>query len=235
MSTSAFTPVYTASGDVLLWGSDLVIWGVVEAAAGVRQGLVAYTQDDYREALAALAPEGLALPTNVDSWFQRLLAALAAEMARLDARASQLSDEVDPRQTTELLGDWERMVGLPDPCVTLAQTVAQRRLALAGRLTSVGGQSRDYFIAVAMRLGYTVTIDEFASAGAATSAGVTFSGDEWAHIWRVNVAASVAVTPFRVGSGSAGEPLRAWSNEVIECQFNRLKPAHTRVLFAYSA
>ena len=46
---------------------------------------------------------------------------------------------------------------------------------------------------------------------------------------------TVAITPFRVGAGAVGEPLRAWSNEVIECQFNRLKPAHTRVLFAYAA
>jgi uncharacterized protein YmfQ (DUF2313 family) len=112
--------------------------------------------------------------------------------------------------------------------------VAQRRQALEGRLTSVGGQSRRFFIELAARLGYSITIDEFASAAAATAAGISFTGDEWAHIWRVNVPTPVSVTAFRVGAGSVGEPLRAWSNEVLECQFNRYKPAHTRVLFAYA-
>lgn len=195
--------------------------------------LVVRDQDEYRDALAALLPTGPAWPRDVGSVLMRLLWALAAEFARLDARAAQLLAETDPARTTELLADWEREVGLPDPCVTRTQTVAERRAALEGRLTAVGGQSRRFFVELAARLGYSVTIDEFTSAAAATAAGITFSGDEWAHTWRVNVPVAVAVTPFRVGAGCVGEPLRAWSNEVIECQFKRFKPAHTRVLFAY--
>ncbi len=197
-------------------------------------GLVVHTQDEYRDAMAGLLPTGPAWPREPASPLMRFVGGLASELARVDGRMAQLLAETDPASTTELLPDWERVVGLPDPCVTLAQTVAARRLALEGRLTSVGGQSRRFFIELATRLGYSITIDEFASASAATAAGISFSGAGWASTWRVNVPVAVAVTPFRAGAGAAGEPLRAWSNEVIECQFNRYKPAHTRVLFAYS-
>lgn len=198
-------------------------------------GLMPYSQDEYRDGLAALLPDGAAWPREPGSVLMRVLRALAAELERIDARAAQLLAETDPAATTELLADWERVVGLPDPCVTQAQTVAERRLALEGRLTSVGGQSKLFFIQLAERLGYRVTIDEFPTAAAATAAGILFTGDEWAHTWRVNVPDSVGVVPFRAGAGAAGEPLRAWSNEVIECQINRFKPAHTRVLFAYAS
>lgn len=228
--------VVSPSGFPLVWGSAYLIWETSMLEALREQfGLVIRSQDEYREALAGLLPTGGAWPRDPGSSLMRFLASLAAEMERLDARAAQLLAETDPASTTELLPDWERVVGLPDPCVTLAQTVAERRLALEGRLTSVGGQSRRFFIELASRLGYSITIDEFASSAAATAAGITFTGDEWASTWRVNVPTIVSITPFRAGAGAAGEPLRAWSNEVIECQFVRYKPAHTRVLFAYSA
>lgn len=193
-----------------------------------------FTRDEYRDALGALLPTGDAWPRSINSTVFKLLAGLAAELQRVDAAAWRLIDEADPSTTLELLADWERVTGLPDPCVTAVQTVAERRQALAGRLAGQRGQSRQFFIDLAARLGYTVTITEFTSAAAATAAGVLFTGDEWAHIWRVNVPVSTGITDFKAGSGTAGEPLRAFGNEVIECQFNRLKPAHTRVLFAYA-
>jgi uncharacterized protein YmfQ (DUF2313 family) len=223
------------SGAYLVWRDAYLIWETAMLQQLRQQyGLVQHTQDEYRDALAGLLPSGQAWPRDPQSALQQLVRSFAAELERLDMRAAQLLAETDPASTTELLPDWERVVGLPDPCVTTGQTVAERRLALEGRLTSVGGQSRRFFIELAARLGYSVTIDEFASSTAATAAGISFTGDGWAHIWRVNVPTTVAVTPFRAGAGAAGEPLRVWSNEVIECQFNRYKPAHTQVLFAYA-
>jgi len=233
---AGFDYVYVVSptGMQLVFGDAALVWeSTLIKALHEQFGLVAHSVAEYRDCLASLLPSGPAWPREDGSALMQLLAGFAAELERLDGRAAQLLAETDPAATTELLPDWERVVGLPDPCVTQAQTVAERRLALEGRLTSVGGQSRRFFIELASRLGYSVTIDEFRSAAAATAAGITFTGDGWAHTWRINVPAAVAVTPFRAGAGSAGEPLRSWSNEVLECQFNRYKPAHTRVLFAY--
>lgn len=233
----SYDHIYVTDGGALLtYGSAFLIWeGTMLQQLRDQFGLVNHSDAEYRDALAALLPHGAAWPRDLDSTLMMFVASLAQEFARVDMRAAQLLAETDPAATTELLSDWERVVGLPDPCVTLVQTIAQRRQALEGRMTAVGGQSRRFFTELAARLGYSITIDEFSSAAAATAAGITYSGDEWAHTWRVNVPTPVSIAYFRAGSGAAGEPLRAWSNEVLECQFNRYKPAHTRVLFAYAA
>ena len=235
MALLNYTYVFSPELDQLGWGDALITWdSAMIDGQGELYGLVLYSRTDYRDALAALLPEGEVWPRDPSSTLMKVLGSLAVEFERLDARAAQLLAEADPTTTSELLADWEALVGLPDPCVSAPQTVAERRLALQGRLTSVGGQSKAFFIQLAARLGYIVTIDEFASAAAATAAGITFTGSEWAHIWRVNVPVSVGVRHFQVGGSTVGEPLRSWGNQVIECQFNRFKPAHTRVLFAYA-
>jgi uncharacterized protein YmfQ (DUF2313 family) len=227
--------VYVAFGGLKLTWRDAYLRWDGPMTDRQRFGLISFSEAEYQRALAALLPTGPAWSCEPGSIRGSLLMALARELHRVDTRAAQLWSEVDPAATAELLPDWERVVGLPDPCVTVAQTVAERRQALEARLTSSGGQSRAFFIQLAARLGYVVTITEFPSAAAATAAGVPFVGDEWAFIWRMNVPQSVGVRPFLAGAGAAGEPLRAWGNQALECQVLRLKPAHTRVLFAYAA
>lgn len=225
------TPVYSIDVPVF-YGLAEVFFdptgsGVVEELAG------GIEQEAYARMLAALLPRGPAWSVEAGGVLLTLLGALAAELARVDQRSRILLDEADPRTAAEMLGDWERVFGLPDPCVEAPQTIAERRQALLGRVTGQGGQSRAFFVALAASLGYEVTITEFASEAAAISAGIPYSGTSWAHTWRVNVAEATSVREFRAGSGAAGEPLRSWGNEVLECQFQRLKPAHTSVLFAY--
>lgn len=194
------------------------------------------TETDYLHQLQALLPSGPAWSKDDDALLTRTLAALAAEAARVDNRVRQLVDEADPRQTAELLLDWERVAGLPDTCVVLAgqtQSAAQRRAALVARLTMLGGQSKAYFIALAASLGYTVTITEFRP----FRAGQSYAGDpiatNWQFAWRVNAPLNT-VTPFRAGGAVAGDPLNAWGNKLLECVLNRFKPAHTTAVFAYS-
>jgi len=79
-----------------------------------------------------------------------------------ETRASKLLEvESDPRQTIELLPDWERNWGLPDPCYEAPLTIAERQLALVMRMTLEGGQSRKFFIDIAAMIGYTITITEY--------------------------------------------------------------------------
>lgn len=190
-------------------------------------------QADYSDALSKLLPPG-------DAWraagqpLGDVLDGLAAEMARLDARALFLVDEADPGKTIELLDDWERVLGLPDPCLTVEQSDSERRTSARTRYTLVGGQTASFYIALAAGLGYSATVEDFPSAAAADAAGVTYTGDGWAYTWRVNVVASTAIRSFRVGLSSVGDPLRSWGVEALECLIKRYAPAHTIVLFAYS-
>lgn len=193
------------------------------------------TATDYLAQLQALLPQGFAWPREADAALTKLLLAWADELARVDGRAADLIEEADPRTTAELLADWERVAGLPDPCVEAlagTQTTAQRRAALVAKLTTIGGQSAAYYIALAASLGYTITVTEFRPFVAGSVAGDALTNDEWIFAWQVNAPAE-SIVAFAAGRSCAGEPLRAWGNELLECVINRLRPAHTHVLFAY--
>ena len=174
------------------------------------------TADDYATNLHQLMPRGLAWTRRVQSTLGALIAGYAIGLARADADIRRLNDEADPRSTTEMLPEWETAAGLPDPCVTAPQTLGERRKALYSRVTSTGGANAAYFEQVARDLGYTPRVVEVDT-----------------HVWRLDVAEETKVTLFRSGSSRAGDRLRTFGNEQLECVINRLKPAHTRVLFAY--
>lgn len=189
--------------------------------------------DQYAEQLDALLPQGLAWPRESDARMRALTRGLAEEFARVDARGDDLLREVLPNTTLEMLSDWERVAGLPDPCVPGGQTLQERRAALLSRLAGTGGQSRAFFIELAAYLGFTITITEFRQFRAGFSrAGDALYGDDWRYAWRIN-GPEETIIEFRAGASAAGEPLRKWGNELLECVFNRIKPAHSVLLFGY--
>jgi uncharacterized protein YmfQ (DUF2313 family) len=118
--------------------------------------------DDYTEAFLALLPTGIAWPRFPDSILYKTCRGLSYYWGFVDSRAADLLErESDPRYTLELLPDWERNWGLPDPCYKAPLTIGERRNALMMRMTMVGAQSREFFISVAAQIGYTITITEY--------------------------------------------------------------------------
>lgn len=193
---------------------------------------MALTAAEYLAQLQALLPPGAAWRRDVGSALTEFLAALAEELARIDQRIEALLDEADPRSTTELLTDWERVAGLPDACTGPLPTLAQRRAALVARLTSIGGQSRAYFIALAASLGYTITITEYRPYTVDSPVDDPLCSEEWAFVWQVN--APLDTVRYRSVDSGVDEPFSTWGNQLLECVIRRFAPAHTLVLFAYS-
>ncbi len=185
------------------------------------------TAADYAEALSQLLPPGIVWPAR-DSGLRRVIDGLAPTVMAVHARAAALLDEAFPPTTLELLPEWEASFGLPDGCTDVATSTTERRNAVVAR----GGQSVPYIIQVAAALGFTVTVEEFTPFTAGGRAGTPLYGEAWAHTWRIR-APAVTVTTFRAGQSCAGDPLRAWGNEVLECVIGSIRPAHTLVLFAY--
>lgn len=189
--------------------------------------------DDYLSQLKALLPRGLAFSQAPLSTLSKLLNAWADEFARVDLRCGDLATEADPRTTAELLADWERVAALPDVCVTITQTIEQRRAALVSKLIKTGGQSRAYFIELATALGYpSVTIDEFLMMNCNDDCNDSLIGLPDLFAWRVNLPLTGGVFVMTCES-NCNSSLQSWGNEAVECRINRLKPAHTNVLFAY--
>lgn len=194
------------------------------------------TTTDYLRQLQALLPPGPAWSNGDDSTLAHLLSAQAAELARVDDRALNLVHQADPRTVVEFLADWESVAGLPDVCTAAIggdQVIADRRAALVGHLTTLGGQSAAYFIGFASALGYAITITEFRPFRAGgSSAGDPCSNDDWLFVWRINAPQST-ITSFRAGQSAVGESIRMWGDGAFECVMGRLKPAHSRLLFGY--
>lgn len=191
----------------------------------------------YRQQLVALQPPGQALPTAPDSLWIQLLQALADEYARVDGRVGQLLRESDPRTSFELLPDWERVTGLPDPCRGEDPGgLGERRGEVEARLAARGAQTPAYFAGVASGMGYEIEIEEVP----VSLAGVLIAGDElsadhsdrWT--WRVIVRLRVAQA-FVAGAAGAGDQLGYWRPNELECLFRRLKPAHTAIEYEFVA
>ncbi len=181
---------------------------------------------DYVEQLKALLPPGKLWTTLAeDAVFLALLESIAAEFARVNDRAAVLCEELDPRTANELFDEWETFAGLPDPCIGELPTLSQRRAAVVARLTATGGQSRQYFIDLAASLGFTATISEYDGVNPALI-------DQF--YWQMDLPLNGDIVEFDVGS-TVNEPLRNWgTNELLECVIQRLKPAHTTVIFSYT-
>lgn len=174
-------------------------------------------KDHYKQQLLALLPTGLAWPRiGDDNNFTALLDAEAEELARVDARAHELIEEAFPNTTIELLPDWERVAALPDVCTGELGTLQQRHNALMGVLTTKRRLSRQFYIDMAARIGFDITITELPN-----------------YTWQINAALDVNAVYFRVDQSTIGDALVSSLNNLLECVMNKLKPAHTIVTFTY--
>jgi uncharacterized protein YmfQ (DUF2313 family) len=205
--------------------------------------------EEYADGFAALLPRGPAWPREADSVLMRLVRSLAEVWGgRIDPRAADLLErESDPRSTVELLDDWERVAGLPDPCLAEPLSIADRQKSLVARLSMLGSQSIPFFTELARAIGYEILIVEHAP----FMAGVSRVGDtrdlgngsprweigppEIRFYWSVRII-NPRLSWFRAGSGQAGvDPhLRIGFASDLECVLRRFKPAHTEISFDYS-
>lgn len=115
----------------------------------------AFGQPSYVRMLATLLPPGPAFD-NLSPDLRACLEAIAEECARLDIRGKDLINETDPRTTTELIGEWETFLGLPDDRVlVIPATLAERRLAVWQKFVSLAeGQDYTFFENLFLACGY---------------------------------------------------------------------------------
>ncbi len=193
------------------------------------------TDSDYQEMLAALLPPGPAWEPEQAPAVHRVLAGLAPEFARIDARANDLLNEMDPLTVRELVPDWERVMGLPDPCLGPAQSFEERQKAVRRRHVAVGGQRIAYFLELARELGYPharITEHRAPRYGRSRFGVARFGTWGQQYVWTVHLGQRLAVGR-RWGVSVWGERFGANPGEGVECVFRRHAPAHTLVLFDY--
>jgi uncharacterized protein YmfQ (DUF2313 family) len=222
--------------------------------------------DDYTQAFLQLLPQGQAWPREVDSTLARTCDGLAQYWGWVDGRAGDLLErESDPRFTIELLPDWERAWGLPDPCFPNATTIGERQRMLWLAMTLLGAQSRAWFKWVADWIGFPLHLEQWTDdlgnihnasihEWSPFTAGISHCGDtrmvydqtgyyrweigppEMRFYWTIQPSVA-SVTWFRASSGQAGvDPhVRVGVGQDLACLFRRWKPAHTDLVYDYSS
>lgn len=197
---------------------------------------MAFDADAYTAQLQALLPQGAAWPRERDATLTRLLQGWAEEFARLDARVDLLFEEADPRTTAELMDDWERVLGLPDPCTAASTNLAARQLIAWRKLAFQAGQTPAFYIALAASVGVEVEIHEFDPDVDEHDGSLTplITDGRWRFVWRVHVLTATDYTVFRAGIGVAGDLLVEGGSIDLECMIRAAAPAHTHVIFTYA-
>lgn len=191
----------------------------------------------WRAALQALLPPGDSLTREPGAKLTQLLDAFAAMLGRAQERLEDLAvQSSDPLQASEMLADWERLLGLPDDCmVGLQLSLDERRAIALQRLTELGGQSRAYFIDLATSLGEPgCTITEFRPMTCNDDCNDALYSEADRFVWRVNIPHPAANLRNMTCNDDCNDALQIYRPSLIECPISERKPAHTIVQFAYA-
>ena len=190
--------------------------------------------EDFKQQVIDLLPVGFAWPREENTIQSQFFESIAEELKRLHDRGCDLLEvESCPATVLELLTDWERVLGLPDPCTGVPETIEERRALVIAKLNELGGQNIDYFIKLARIFGFDITITEcWPREYGSAEYGGEYLGPEWIFYWRVH--SNIFNIRWReYGGASYGDAYRWWGNAILECILNRLKPAHTTIIFTY--
>lgn len=193
------------------------------------------TQTQQADILAQyLRDDNLHEAKNRDgSTLRKILIGLASEWLNFRSKINEVSNEYNPKTTTKLIEEWEQFVGIPDDCIPVASTIEQRRLNVLLKLAGINATTEAQFKNVASILGYNIEV----SNGVSTS---TFP------LTLPFLLISEASAPFTIviTLPSSIQPngftltfpftLTSQQPAILDCLFNKLKPANTQLFFRYS-
>jgi len=204
----------------------------------------------YKELLINLLPKGRLWRPKDQPTFSKLLESTAQELCRVDDRVKQMLIEVEPSTADEALDTWEGVLGLPDECTPDGLLKSERQNQLVQKLTNIGGLSKTFFEFGGAQLGFVITADNHlnfvagrARAGdkltnyfnrhfvAGSVAGTSLTEVGWRFVFGVEM--PITAAEHFVAGSFAGDPVRSFSNELIECTIKKLKSARSQVFFTF--
>lgn len=161
-----------------------------------------------------------------DSVLRKILIGLATGWLDFRDKINEVSKEYNPNVTTALLEEWEEFVGIPDSCIAVAFTAEQRRLNILLKLAGINVTTAKQFKNIALILGSQIEV------GSGVDFYPTIPIDEASAPFTIVITLPIVdqdfrfplILPFKL---SADEP------SIINCLFNKLKPANTQVYFRY--
>ena len=198
------------------------------------QLLTPHTTSEQADSLADYLPNGPLFVAKkcLDTNLRNLLEGLAESLRKAEEDINLTTSEYDIPTTTLFIEEWEKFVGIPDDCFIIADTIEQRRSNVLTKLTALGVQTADEFVELAAIFGVPVNV--FSGAGEEAE----FFTLEFPAIFSVisKEARFTMIVEFLVPESEQFPyifPFLFGSDliSILECLFNRLRPANVRVEF----
>jgi len=193
------------------------------------------TVTEQTDVLASYLPNDNlhALKNKEGSNLRKILIGLASQWLSFRNTINSIYYEYDPSQTTDLIEEWETFVGIPDDCIGNTGTLEQRRLNILLKLSGINATTAEQFEAIALILGYVVDVQAGLDIGGFPLVLPFILLDAAEAPFTIIVTLSAAdspsgfplVFPFTLTDGTP---------DILNCLFDKLKPANTNVIFRYS-
>jgi uncharacterized protein YmfQ (DUF2313 family) len=168
-----------------------------------------------------------------DSTLRKILLGLASEWLNFRDKINEVSSEYNPQKTTALIQEWEEFVGIPDDCIPVASTIEQRRLNVLLKLAGINATTEKQFKNVASILGYNIEVSNGVSTSTFPLTLPFLLISEASAPFTIVITLSSSIQP---NGFALTFPFTLTSQQpaILDCLFNKLKPANTQLFFRYS-
>ena len=195
-----------------------------------------HTLEEHTQALANNLPNGRAFESkNIDdSNFRDLIRAFAPEIKRFEDTYLEVSKEHDINDSDVYLSRWEKSMGIPDDCFPATGSLSDRRSDVIIKLACMNVSTREDFISIAAKIGFTVEIESLAEA---CSFPLTFpfpfcgtdKENRFTMVVRILSGPSLDGYPFTFPF-EFGDP----RSSILECIYDKIKPANVKLILLSS-
>lgn len=194
--------------------------------------LTDHDREKHADILADYLPGGRIFESKKiqDQKLRKLLIGLSGVHKEAEEKINMTSEEYDIRTTTLFIEEWEEFVGIPDDCFDVAEDLPTRRANVLTKFTSLGVQTEEEFKALAATFGFTIEIKQGGDQAIFPLVFPTI-------LFETEVdARNTFIVEFTEPSPTVfpltfpiefGESALA----ILECLFNKLKPATSAVIF----
>jgi len=159
----------------------------------------------------------------------KLLMSFAVEFEKFEDAVTDVRREAIPGLSRKLLSRWETDLGLPDETPLPYQSLEERaQIAHAKYTAHYSGQSKDFFIDYAEKLGAVITIEEYAGYSSIFRVDknrvdrMPVEGIDGSRLWSVYSKYKWTITVVSLGEVSL---------EYLKYRIEEIAPAHTIIIW----
>lgn len=171
------------------------------------------------------------------SVLRKILEGLASQWLDTRTYFNNVYEEWNPENTTQYVQEWESVVGIPNDCIPIADTIEQRRQNILLKLAGLSAETESQIITLANILGLNASIIKGVNANIISETliipFIIVGNIEAPYTIVINIAgytSTVAISddliiPFTITDNEA---------EVFACLINKIKQSYTLVIINYT-